>query len=41
MISMKPVIETRWERAERLNGRLAMVGIVAAVAAFLVTVSIW
>ena len=41
MIAMKPVIETRWERAERLNGRLAMVGIVAAVAAFLVTGSIW
>ena len=41
MIAMKTFYETRWERAERLNGRLAMVGIVAAVAAFLVTGSIW
>ena len=38
---MKPVLETRWVRAERINGRLAMVGVVAAVAAFLVTGSIW
>ena len=29
---MRPEYETRWERAERLNGRLAMVGILFAFA---------
>ena len=31
------VYETRMERAERLNGRLAMLGVVAASGAYLVT----
>ena len=34
---MKDVFTTRWERAELLNGRLAMLGIVAAVGAYLMT----
>lgn len=34
---MRPELETRWERAERLNGRLAMLGVVAAIGAYLVT----
>lgn len=38
---MKPVYETRWERAERWNGRVAMIGVVAAVAAYVATGSIW
>lgn len=38
---MRPELETRWDRAERLNGRLAMIGIVAAIGAFLATGSIW
>lgn len=38
---MKPVYETRWERAERWNGRVAMIGIVAAIAAYVATGSIW
>ncbi len=38
---MRPEYETHWERAERLNGRLAMIGIVAAISTFLVTGSIW
>jgi len=38
---MRPEEENRWERAERLNGRLAMIGIVAAVGAYLATGNIW
>ena len=34
---MKDVFTTRWERGELLNGRLAMLGVVAAVGAYLVT----
>lgn len=34
---MRPELETRMERAERLNGRLAMLGIVAAIGAYVVT----
>jgi len=34
---MKDVFTTRWERGELLNGRLAMLGIVAAVGAYLMT----
>ena len=30
-----------WERAERWNGRVAMVGVTAAIVTFLVTGSIW
>ena len=29
---MRPEYETHWERAERLNGRLAMVGVIFAIA---------
>jgi len=38
---MRPEYETHWERAERWNGRLAMIGVVAAVVTYLVTGSIW
>ena len=31
---MKPVYETRWETAEKINGRLAMLGVVAAMGAY-------
>jgi len=31
------VYETRWEKAEKLNGRLAMLGFVAAVGAYVMT----
>jgi hypothetical protein len=31
------VHETHYERAERLNGRLAMIGVIAAVGAYCVT----
>jgi len=31
------VYETRWEKAEKLNGRLAMLGFVAAVGAYAMT----
>ena len=34
---MKDVFTTRWERAELLNGRLAMLGVIAAIGAYLVT----
>jgi len=30
-------IETQLERAEKLNGRLAMLGVIAAIGAYLVT----
>lgn len=33
----KGVQETRQERAERLNGRLAMLGVVAALGAYALT----
>ena len=35
-ISME-VIETIWEQGEKLNGRLAMIGFVAALGAYVVT----
>lgn len=38
---MRPEYETHWERAERWNGRFAMIGVVAAVVTYLVTGSIW
>ena len=38
---MRPEEQTRWERAELLNGRLAMIGVVAAIGAYLATGSIW
>lgn len=31
------VLETRWERAELLNGRVAMLGVMAALGAYAVT----
>ena len=31
------VYETHMERAERLNGRLAMLGVIAAIGAYLTT----
>ena len=34
---MKPVYETRWETAEKINGRLAMLAVVAAMGAYAVT----
>lgn len=34
---MKEEFETRWERAERLNGRLAMLGVMAAIGAYCVS----
>lgn len=34
---MNNVYETHWEKAEKLNGRLAMLGFVAAVGAYLTT----
>ena len=30
-------LQSKWERAELLNGRLAMLGVVAAVGAYAVT----
>jgi len=34
---MRPELETRWEVAERLNGRLAMLGFIIAVGTYLTT----
>jgi hypothetical protein len=34
---MNQVYETHWEKAERLNGRLAMLGFVIAVGTYLTT----
>ena len=34
---MRPELETRMERAERLNGRVAMLGIMAAIGAYCVS----
>ena len=34
---MKDIYQDRWERGEKLNGRLAMLGVVAAVGAYLLT----
>tara|TARA_R100001463_G_scaffold112576_3_gene167622 strand:+ start:1083 stop:1211 length:129 start_codon:yes stop_codon:yes gene_type:complete len=34
---MTEVFETHFDRAEKLNGRLAMLGFVAAVGAYLMT----
>ena len=36
-IIMTEVTETHNERAERLNGRLAMLGVIAAIGAYLTT----
>ena len=38
---MIPENENRWARAERLNGRLAMIGFLAAIGAYINTGSIW
>ena len=38
---MRPEFETHWEKAERLNGRFAMIGALAAIVTFVVTGSIW
>tara|TARA_B100001063_G_scaffold187274_1_gene177506 strand:+ start:599 stop:715 length:117 start_codon:yes stop_codon:yes gene_type:complete len=38
---MRPEYETHWERAERWNGRFAMIGIIAAIGAYLATGRIW
>jgi len=35
--NMKEVLETYWEKAERLNGRLAMLGVIAALGAYAIT----
>ena len=34
---MTPIFETHNEKAERLNGRLAMLGVVAALGAYALT----
>ena len=34
---MKDVLTTRWEKAEKLNGRVAMLGVIAALGAYAVT----
>jgi len=34
---MTEVTETHYEKAERLNGRLAMLGVVAAIGSYIVT----
>ena len=34
---MNEEFETRWERAERLNGRVAMLGVMAALGAYALT----
>ena len=34
---MKDEFQTRWERAELLNGRLAMLGVMAALGAYALT----
>ena len=31
------VFETKWEQGEKLNGRLAMIGFIAALGAYVVT----
>ena len=36
-MNMKPVYETRWDRAEKINGRLAMLGVVAAMGAYAIS----
>ena len=35
--NLESVFETRWERAELLNGRLAMLGVMAALGAYALT----
>lgn len=37
MLSFMDFSETRWEKAEKLNGRLAMIGFIAALGAYFVT----
>ena len=34
---MRDELETRYERAERLNGRVAMLGVIAALGAYALT----
>ena len=35
--NLESVFETRWERAELLNGRVAMLGVMAALGAYACT----
>ena len=35
--TLESVFETRWEQGELINGRLAMLGIVAAIGAYVMT----
>ena len=37
MIIMSDITETHAEKAEKLNGRLAMLGVIAAIGSYLVT----
>jgi hypothetical protein len=37
MLSFMDYLETKWEKAEKLNGRLAMLGIIAALGAYIMT----
>ena len=37
LIIMSDISETTYERAEKLNGRLAMLGVIAAIGAYAVT----
>ena len=37
VMSYKDVEETTYERAEKLNGRVAMLGVIAAIGAYCVT----
>ena len=34
---MTPIYETRYEKAEKLNGRFAMIGVMAAIGAYALT----
>ncbi len=38
---MRDELETRYERAEKLNGRVAMIGVTIAIITQLVAGSIW
>tara|TARA_A100001201_G_scaffold435_4_gene1209 strand:+ start:816 stop:998 length:183 start_codon:yes stop_codon:yes gene_type:complete len=35
--NLMEVFETKWEQGEKLNGRLAMIGFIAALGAYVVT----
>lgn len=37
MLSFMEILETHWEKAEKWNGRLAMLGFIAALGAYVVT----